>query len=250
MEQDEVFRALADPSRRMLLDLLRKQDGQSLSELEAHLPMTRFGVMKHLRLLEDAGLITTEKVGRSKHHYLNPVPIQSVYDRWVRKYSQPVAERLTDLKHILESQMNDTITHRYQIYIQTNRETVWDALLNNDIIPSYYFGLNMQTDGKAGSHYEMSNPDIMMIDGEILEIDPPSKLVQTFNAHWQPEAQALGTSKVTWLLEQEGDACKLTLVHEELKNLPFAEGIVDGWSRILSSLKTILETGKPFSFGM
>jgi DNA-binding transcriptional ArsR family regulator len=99
---DEVFKALADPNRRHLLDLLRKRDGQTLSELSAELDMTRFGVMKHLRLLEDAGLITTHKSGREKHHFLNPVPIQMIYDRWVSKFAQPYTRRLAKLKRDLE----------------------------------------------------------------------------------------------------------------------------------------------------
>ncbi len=249
MDQDTIFKALADPSRRMLLDLLRVQDGQSLSQLEAHLPMTRFGVMKHLRLLEEAGLVTTEKVGREKHHYLNPVPIQSVYDRWVRKYSQPVAERLTDLKYILEASMNATMTHRYQIFIRTTPEKLWQAITSKEMSPSYYFGTAVMSDWKEGSRYTYESPDVLMIDGTIVEIDPPHKLVQTFNAHWQPEAKALGESRVTWLIEPEGTACRLTLIHEELDNVPFAQGIIEGWSKILSSLKSLLETGEALAIG-
>lgn len=188
LQQDLIFKALADPSRRTLLDQLNRQDGQSLSELEAYLEMSRFGVMKHLRLLEEAGLITTEKVGREKHHFLNPVPIQLVYDRWVRKYAQPVTTKLTDLKYQLE-----------------------------------------QTDERYS--------------------DPPRKIVQTFHARWEPEAVAVGESKVTWLIEPEGAVCKLTLIHEELPNVPYVEGFLDGWSRIMSSLKTVLETGEMLTYG-
>jgi DNA-binding transcriptional ArsR family regulator len=99
---DAVFKALADPTRRTLLDELYKEDGQSLSALEGNLPMTRFGVMKHLRVLEEAGLLTTRKRGREKLHFLNPVPIRLIYDRWVSKYAEPVAATLTGLKHALE----------------------------------------------------------------------------------------------------------------------------------------------------
>ena len=101
---DEVFRALADPSRRVLLDQLYDEDGQTLSSLTAALPaMTRFGVMKHLQVLEDAGLVTTQKVGREKRHFLNPVPIRLVHDRWISKYAEPWVRGLADLKHDLES---------------------------------------------------------------------------------------------------------------------------------------------------
>jgi DNA-binding transcriptional ArsR family regulator len=97
-----VFKALADPTRRGLLDELFKRDGQSLSALENGLPMTRFGVMKHLKVLEEANLVVTRRRGREKLHYLNPVPIQQVYERWVSKYAQPVAAGLTGLKRELE----------------------------------------------------------------------------------------------------------------------------------------------------
>jgi DNA-binding transcriptional ArsR family regulator len=101
---DEVFRALADPTRRSLLDALYEQDGQSLSALERRLPMTRFGVMKHLKVLEEANLVTTKKRGREKLHFLNPVPIRLVHDRWVSKYAEPWAATLTGLKRQLEEE--------------------------------------------------------------------------------------------------------------------------------------------------
>jgi DNA-binding transcriptional ArsR family regulator len=101
---DEVFRALADPTRRRLLDRLYAQDGQSLKALEAGLEMTRFGVMKHLRVLEQARLITTRRHGREKLHFLNPVPIRLIHDRWVSKYAEPWAATLTGLKESLEEE--------------------------------------------------------------------------------------------------------------------------------------------------
>jgi len=99
---DEVFKALADPSRRHLLDVLYKRDGRTLTELSSELDMTRFGTMKHLRVLEDAGLIVTQRDGREKLHFLNPVPLQMIYDRWVSKYSGRIARGLTTLKRTLE----------------------------------------------------------------------------------------------------------------------------------------------------
>ena len=206
--------------------------------------MTRFGVMKHLRILEEAGLITTEKVGREKHHYLNPVPIQFVYDRWVRKYAQPLITHLADLKYSLEKDMSDTITHRYQIFIQTTAEKLWEALTSSEISPNYYFGYAVRSNWNQGDSYAYEQGEHTLVQGEIVEIDRPHKLVQTFTAQWQPEVKELGRSKVTWLIEQQGEACKLTLIHEELKDLPIAQGVIDGWSRILSSLKTYIETGE------
>ena len=102
-DDDRVFRALADPSRRLLLDRLFERDGRALGELELELPeMTRFGVMKHLRVLEEAGLVTTRRAGRSKHHYLNPVPIRLIHDRWIDKYREPRVSALAELKTRLE----------------------------------------------------------------------------------------------------------------------------------------------------
>jgi DNA-binding transcriptional ArsR family regulator len=101
---DEVFKALADPTRRSLLDELFRQDGQTLSALQERLPMSRFGVMKHLKVLEEAGLITTRKRGREKLHFLNPVPIRRVYERWVSKYAEPWASALSELKDEIEEE--------------------------------------------------------------------------------------------------------------------------------------------------
>lgn len=238
-----TFKALADPSRRTLLDALFATDGQTLGSLEEQLEMTRFGVMKHLRILEEAGLITTEKLGREKHHYLNPVPIQQVYDRWVAKFAQPFTTTMTDLKHRLEKSVN-RITHRYQIYIAADPERVWQALTDGEMTPNYYFGTKVESSWQAGAPYSYTSPQMeLMLDGEIVEIDPPNKLVQTFRAHW-PDAQDLRESQVAWLLEQAGEGCKLTLVHSELDDIAEAQGIIEGWSQILSSMKTYLETGK------
>jgi DNA-binding transcriptional ArsR family regulator len=104
MDDDRVFKALADPSRRRLLDLLFERDGQTLTELESRLDMTRFGVMKHLKQLEEAGLVISRKVGRTRVHHLNPVPIQQIHDRWIDKYTEHRAAALADLKRQLEEQ--------------------------------------------------------------------------------------------------------------------------------------------------
>src|SRR6266480_3881024 len=124
---DEVFRALADPTRRSLLDELFREDGQTLSALEGRFGMTRFGVMKHLKQLEEAGLVVTRRRGREKLHYLNPVPIRLVHDRWVGKYAEPWAATLSDLKHELEDQTMEKI---FEIYIKTTPERLWEAITN------------------------------------------------------------------------------------------------------------------------
>src|ERR1700720_895215 len=122
---DEVFRALADPTRRRLLDELFKQDGQTLTALERRLPMTRFGVMKHLKVLEQAGLVTTKRRGREKLHFLNAVPIRLVHDRWVSKYAEPWAATLSTLKQRLEEQTMEKV---FEIYIRTTPERLWEAI--------------------------------------------------------------------------------------------------------------------------
>src|SRR6185312_1736820 len=118
---DAVFKALADPTRRELLDELFREDGQTLSALEAHFNITRFGVMKHLKQLEEANLVVTRRRGREKLHFLNPVPIRLIHDRWVSKYAEPWAAGLSDLKTRLESPMEKI----FEIYIKTTPEKLW-----------------------------------------------------------------------------------------------------------------------------
>src|SRR5256885_2281744 len=137
---DEVFRALADPTRRSLLDELFKQDGQTLSALEERLPMTRFGVMKHLRILEEAGLVTTRKQGREKLHFLNPVPIRLAHDRWVSKYAEPWAAALSELKHDLEEEVMEKV---FEIYIKTTPERLWQAITDSEMPRKYSLGVGV-----------------------------------------------------------------------------------------------------------
>ena len=144
---DEVFRALADPTRRSLLDELFRQDGQTLSELEAQFEMTRFGVMKHLKLLEAAGLVVARRHGREKHHYLNPVPIRLVHDRWVSKYAEPWAAGLSDLKQRMEQAMEKV----FEIYIKTTPERLWQAITDPELRAKYNFGARVESDWSPGS---------------------------------------------------------------------------------------------------
>jgi uncharacterized protein YndB with AHSA1/START domain/DNA-binding transcriptional ArsR family regulator len=248
MDQDLVFKALSDPSRRTLLDALFQEDGQTLTELQARLPMTRFGAMKHLNLLEEAGLITTRKVGREKFHYLNPVPIQQVYDRWVTKYSRGWTRGLTSLKDQLEGKiMPEKHSHVYSIFIQTTPEKLWRALTNGDMTQQYYFGTRFASSLKKGAPYDYLFPDgKSMLHGEILESDPPRKLVTTFKPLWVENAASAPISKVTFEIEPRGPACKLTLIHDDLEaGSPLTQGMVEGWAQIFSGLKTLLETGEP-----
>src|SRR6202047_3476566 len=130
MDLDGVFRALADPTRRSLLDKLFKKDGQTLRALEGRLPMTRFGVMKHLRVLEEAGLVVTKRRGREKLHFLNAVPIRLIHDRWVSKYAEPWAATLSGLKHRLEDKTMEKV---FEIYIKTTPEQLWKAITDAEM---------------------------------------------------------------------------------------------------------------------
>jgi uncharacterized protein YndB with AHSA1/START domain len=236
---DEVFRALADPTRRALLDELFRQDGQPLRDLEARFPMSRYGVMKHLRLLEEAGLVVTRKRGREKLHFLNPVPIRLVHDRWVSKYSEPVVASLSDLK----SELERTMEKIYEIYIRTTPERLWQALISSEDRPHFQFGNEVSSDWKVGSRIEMSNPKapFLLGDGEVLELDPPKRLVHTMNALWGDDVKAEGTTRVTYEIEQVGDSCHLTLTHDQMREGTNPQ-IYGGWPMILSGLKTWLET--------
>ncbi len=239
---DDVFRALADPTRRRLLDTLFKRDGQTLSALERRLPMTRFGVMKHLRVLEEARLVITKRHGREKLHFLNPVPIRLVHDRWVSKYAEPWAATLSNLKHGLEEKTMEKV---FEIYIKTTPERLWEAITNPEMRRKYNFGVGVESDWSAGSRYEALHPQApgALWEGENLEVEPPRRLVQSFNALWGEEAKRERTSRVTWEIEPIGDSCRLTVTHDQLRE-GASEELYGGWPMILSGLKTLLETGE------
>ena len=239
---DDVFRALADPTRRSLLDELFKEDGQTLTALEGRLPMSRFGVMKHLRVLEEAGLVTTKRRGREKLHFLNTVPIRLVHDRWVSKYAEPWAAALSGLKTTLEE---GTMEKVFEIYIKTTPERLWEAITDGDLRQKYNFGVGINSDWSPGSRYESVHPGagITIAEGENLEVEPPRRLVQSFNALWGDDVKAEGTSRVTWEIEQIADSCRLTVTHDQLRE-DANEQLYGGWPMILSGLKTLLETGE------
>ena len=235
-----MFKALADPTRRRLLDKLFKKDGQTLGALEGRLAMTRFGVMKHLRILEAAGLIVTRRRGREKLHFLNAVPIRLVHDRWVSKYAAPWAATLTHLKHTLEEQTMEKV---FEIYIKTTPERLWRAITDPEMRRKYTFGAVVTSDWTPGSRYEGRGLGTPIFEGENLEVDPPRRLVQTFRAIWGDEVKAEGTSRVTWEIEPIGDSCRLTVTHDQLREGANPQ-LYGGWPMILSGLKTLLETGE------
>jgi uncharacterized protein YndB with AHSA1/START domain len=239
-DMDDVFRALADPTRRSLLDELFKQDGQTLTELEQRLPMTRFGVMKHLKLLEDAGLVVSRRKGRKKLHYLNAVPIRLVHDRWVSKYAEPWAATLSNLKEKLE---NKTMEKIFEIYIKTTPERLWQAITDTEMRSVYTFGAVVTSDWTVGSSYNGVGGGAPIFEGENLEIDPPRRLVQSFRALWGEDVKSEGTSRVTYEIEPVGDSCRLKVIHDHLRERA-NDQLYGGWPMILSGLKTLLETGE------
>src|SRR5215218_507207 len=238
---DDVFRALADPTRRGLLDELFREDGQTLTALEERLPMSRFGVMKHLKVLEEANLVVTKRRGREKLHFLNPVPIRLVHDRWVSKYAEPWAATLTGLKHRLEDRTMEKV---FEIYIKTTPERLWEAITDSDMRRKYNFGVGVTSDWSPGSSYDAVHSSGFAIStGDNLEVEPPRRLVQSFTALWSDDVKSEGTSRVTWEIEPVGDSCRLTVTHDQLREGANDE-LYGGWPMILSGLKTLLETGE------
>jgi uncharacterized protein YndB with AHSA1/START domain/DNA-binding transcriptional ArsR family regulator len=264
---DEVFRALADPSRRTLLDRLFERDGQTTGELEAALPvMTRFGVMKHLRVLEGANLVTSRKVGRERHHYLNPVPIRRIHDRWLDRYAIRAADLLADLKTTLEiepmtspeSATSGTAPttaeaaphHVFATFIRATPEAIWRALTESDFTTRYWYGSSIHSEWTAGAPWELRTSGGQVgITGEVLETDPPNRLVVTYKQAWGGGDEP--PSRVTFEIEAAGPGVqKLTVVHatEPGAKTQIAE-VAAGWPFIIAGLKTLLETGGPLSAG-
>ena len=250
---DTVFKALSDPTRRGILDSLRGKDGQTLTELEGQLEMTRFAVMKHLKVLEAASLVVSRRSGRFKHHYLNAVPLQEALDRWIEPYrAAPIARFALDLKETLEMETaalaeTDVLPDLVlETYIRTTPERLWKALTDPEQIARYHFKGAVQDRPLAekGDHVVLTFPSGQpMLAHDVIASDPPRLLEMTFNSLWAPEAPV---STMRYEIEAVGDMCKLTLLH---RGIPAAHpGIKDGWARHLSSLKSYLETGERLTF--
>ncbi len=241
---DALFKALGDPARREILDSLRRRDGQTLGELEVQLPMTRFGVMKHLKVLEDAHLITTRRAGRFKHHYLNALPLQQALDRWIEPLlAKPAARAILDLKQRLETPMTEKPDFVMQTYIRCSRDALWDALSDPAAVAHYHFVATSAE--RRNGKMVMYGPDggEMLVCTEI-EAEPKSRLVTTFEPKWDAAARA---SRVIYRIDEEGAHCRLTVEHYGLTYA--AEGVRDGWARWAAGLKTWLETGEDARFG-
>ncbi|MFF5225489.1 ArsR/SmtB family transcription factor [Dactylosporangium sp. NPDC000521] len=235
---DLVFKALADPTRRSMLDSLRRQDGQTLSMLCAGLSMARQSATQHLQVLQDANLVTVVRRGREKLHYLNPVPIHELRRRWIAAYEEPRLRTLDAVKrHAEGSSMQTGIpTYVYVTYIKATAEQVWHALTDANLTAEYWGHANV-SDWQPGSTWEHRRTDgsgIADAGGTILEAVPPTRLVMTFD-----------DSTVTFTVEQSQDIVRLTVTHEKLATKEDLDAISLGWPAVLANLKSLLETGRP-----
>ncbi|PYE83932.1 ArsR/SmtB family transcription factor [Pseudoroseicyclus aestuarii] len=243
---DAIFKALNDPARRALLDSLRRRDGQTLKELEQQLEMTRFGVMKHLKVLEEAQLVVPRRAGRFKHHYLNAVPLQEALDRWIEPFrAAPLARSLLDLKHTLEGPPPMTKPDLVAVtFIRCTPEALWQALTDAQAYARWDFlGQTAERDG-ATVTYRLPDGTVTLLARD-LEVEAPRRLVTSFEPKWD---DVTAPSRVTYLIETEGNFCKLTVEHFDLTNDPDG-GTAEGWHRSLAGLKTYLETGQDANFG-
>ncbi|WBQ02119.1 ArsR/SmtB family transcription factor [Kribbella sp. CA-293567] len=253
---DEVFRALADPSRRQLLDSLNQRDGQTLGELCAGLRMARQSVSKHLAVLEGANLVTAVRRGREKLHHLNAEPINAIADRWISRYDRRRVQLLADLKTALEQEPVSDQDFVYTTYIRTTPERLWQAL-TDPAFTQQYWGLQHDTDWKVGSRIDWVMGDVTMSGPgqEVLEYDPYRRLAYTWH-HITPEfakavelgdevaarAGAEPLSRVSFELEVEDEQVKLTVVHTGFEPGSTIRSMVqNGWPRLLSDLKSLTE---------
>jgi uncharacterized protein YndB with AHSA1/START domain/DNA-binding transcriptional ArsR family regulator len=264
-DDDPVFKALADPTRRFLLDRLLVRDGRTLTELESELQMTRFGVMKHLRVLEEAGLVISRRSGREKLHFLNPVPVRLIHDRWIDKYTERKVSALTDLKTQLEGpDMTATTpatltTQMFRVHIKATPEAIWEAITSPEWTARYGYHTPSEYDLRPGGAFRslanegmkaMGTPDVV-VEGEVLEADPPRLLVQTWRMLFEPAQSAEPFTRITWEIEPlGGGVSRLTVIHD-LEGAPIHASLASGdqlqggggWPYILSDLKSLLETG-------
>jgi DNA-binding transcriptional ArsR family regulator/uncharacterized protein YndB with AHSA1/START domain len=259
LSMDDVFRALADPSRRLLLDSLNERNGQTLRELGSGLDMARQSVSKHLAVLEAANLVTAVRRGREKHHYLNAAPINEIAERWITRYERDRVEALADLKKALEDTAMDRPSFVYTSYIRTTPERLWQAL-TEPAFTERYWSITFESDWKAGSNMTWHTRGLTIADPEqvVLESDPYRRLSytwQTMTADWaaslnlsdeiRDRLAAERRSKVTFEIEPLGDQVKLTVVHDGLAPGGVTGSLIsEGWPRVVANLKTLLETGE------
>jgi uncharacterized protein YndB with AHSA1/START domain/DNA-binding transcriptional ArsR family regulator len=255
---DEVFRALADPSRRLLLDSLNERNGQTLRELGSRLDMARQSVSKHLAVLEAANLVTTVRRGREKHHYLNAAPINEIAERWITRYEQDRVHALADLKRALEDTPVEKPSFVYTTYIQTTPERLWQAL-TEPAFTERYWAISFDSDWKDGSTMTWHTRGVRIADPEqvVVESEPYRRLSYTWHTFTPEWAESLDLtddardrlaaeprSKVTFEIEPLGEQVKLTVIHDDLEPGGMTGSLISqGWPRVLANLKTLLETG-------
>jgi len=255
--EDRVFKALADPTRRHLLDRLRQQDGRTLGELCEQLGMTRQSVTQHLAVLEEANLVSSVRRGREKLHHLNPVPLHEIQDRWIAAFERPRLAALAAVRRRAEEPMSDRPSYRYVIYIESTPERVWEALTDADLTASYWGHSNV-SDWRPGSrwaHRRLDGSGVDDVVGTVVEAVPPRRLVTTWDdppadpaapdgePAEQREPGEPGESTVTFEIEPFEGIVRLTVVHEHLRDDTALDEVGVGWPAVLSNLKSLLETG-------
>jgi uncharacterized protein YndB with AHSA1/START domain/DNA-binding transcriptional ArsR family regulator len=243
-DADAVFRALADPTRRALLDRLRQRNGQTLGELCEPFAMARQSATQHLGVLESANLISTVRRGREKLHYLNPVPLWSMQERWIEKFEPPRLRALSAIKQRAEEDdMADRPSYVYVTYIESSPEQLWEALTDPDLTAQYWGHSNISSwrNGSPWEHRRVDGSGIADVVGTVLEAVPPRRLTMTFDA--PGDSPPAGPSKVTFDIEQYHEIVKLTVTHENLASADALEAISAGWPAVLANLKSLLETG-------
>jgi uncharacterized protein YndB with AHSA1/START domain/DNA-binding transcriptional ArsR family regulator len=243
-DDDAVFRALADPTRRALLDRLRERNGQALGELCEPLGMARQSASQHLGVLEAANLISTVRQGREKLHYLNPVPLWDVQERWIGRFERPRLRALSAIRHQAEEgTMASRPSYVYVTYIESSPDRVWAALTDADLTAAYWGHSNV-SDWQPGSGWEHRRTDgsgIADVVGTVLAAEPPRRLVLTFDAPGEVPPQ--GPSQVTFDIEPYHEIVRLTVTHENLAGDAALEAISAGWPAVCANLKSLLETG-------
>jgi uncharacterized protein YndB with AHSA1/START domain/DNA-binding transcriptional ArsR family regulator len=242
-DDDVVFKALADPTRRALLDRLREHNGQTLGELCGPLAMARQSATQHLGVLEAANLITTVRQGREKLHYLNPVPLWDITERWIERFERPRLRALSAIRHRAEEDvMADRPSYVYVTYIESSPERVWEALTDPDLTAQYWGHSNFSDwrPGSAWEHRRIDGSAIADVVGRVLESVPPRHLTVTFDV---PGAAPSGNpSKVTFEIEPYHEIVRLTVTHEDLAG-DALEAVSAGWPAVCANLKSLLETG-------
>lgn len=246
-DMELIFKALADPGRRKLLDRLFARNGQTLGELCESQKVSRQAVTKQLKLLEAANLVVPQWRGREKLHYLNPLPILEIADRWIGKYERGRIRVLAELKQRLEGKPTMAESRFvYVTYIRTTPQQLWEALTQPEFTRKYWVGTWQDCDWQVGSGWKLMIPDGRIGDqGQVLEIDPPRKLVLAWANVFMPELAAEGDSRLTYELEPVGESVKLTVTHEmDRPNSKLIGATSQGWPHLLASLKSLLETGE------